>query len=448
MVRIKGKNAPYLTARILKKKAVTVFRWGVAPRLRDLGIHSFDLYVAGTPFTLEDWHRLGFKFQDVPVFHDGSPLCTHNDGQPMEFSRACLTAQILASSFRAAQGKIIGLVATPSKPATKTVSALLDAYFQSTAFGEKKSATRTSYLSWRSAVDDVFSSTLLRDIDADLIKEWFEVTRKVKGHYMAHGAFRLLRIAVNWAPKRKWPNMREHVVGLGLKTPPPKVRVGDPEEMALLLHAFDNPIGLVKRYNVQTKKKLPPARPEVGDALVIALWSAQRKKDILAFTDYAFAGNRLRWITSKTGKAIDLPLLGPLPDRIKAAMDRKAKAGKTHMEIVSPAHADAPYGHFTFAKHFAAGRALAAKVRPSLIGQGKDKFNRPYVPFNFADCRDTAITRLGKAGCEPWEIASWSNHSPAHVLTILRHYMDIDPEFADSAGKKLTNMTKRLGIET
>ncbi|PHS25496.1 MAG: hypothetical protein COA84_07725 [Robiginitomaculum sp.] len=448
MARIKGKTAPYLTARFLKKKDANLFRWGMAPRLIARGIKAFDLYTGGTPFSLEDWRARGFALDAVPVFHDGSALCTHNDGLPMEFSRAAQTAQTLVAILRTHDGRIAASTIPAPKPKLRTITALLDAYFKSSKFADKAEATQASYKSWRPAIDDIFSQTLLGDIDDDLIKDWFEAIRKARGHFMAHGAFRLLRIAINWAPKRDWPNMREHVVGLGLKTPPPKVRVGDPEEMALLLHAFDDPAGFASIHNLRLNAPLPAARPAMGDALILALWTAQRKKDILAFTEHAFAGGRLRWITSKTGKPIDLPLLGPLPARIRLALARKRAAKKDHMELISTAHANAPYRLQTFSHHFAQGRALAAKVRPSLIGQGRDKFNRPYKTFTFADCRDTAITRLGKAGCEPWEIAAWSNHAPAHVLTILRHYMDIDPEFADSAGKKLERMAKKLGIET
>jgi hypothetical protein len=49
------------------------------------------------------------------------------------------------------------------------------------------------------------------------------------------------------------------------------------------------------------------------------------------------------------------------------------------------------------------------------------------------DLRDTAVTWLANAGCTLPEIASITGHSLQSIHSILKHYLAITPELADSA---------------
>lgn len=78
-------------------------------------------------------------------------------------------------------------------------------------------------------------------------------------------------------------------------------------------------------------------------------------------------------------------------------------------------------------------REEAAKACPSLLGN--DELDLPIALF--IDLRDTGITRLALAQCTLDEICSWSGHTRDSAMRILRHYIDLNAGFADSAADKL-----------
>jgi hypothetical protein len=429
----------YLSARI-RADGVAVFRWGMAPGLRKQGIAATDL------------------------------LDAH--GRPLALKPAIARAKELTASLKA--GAPAPPPAAAPRRAPRTVGDLLDAFLAPANLDLMRNArtgrplrpaTKSSYRKWRVAIDDVFRDQPVGEIDHLLVRDWYFATMARRGHHMAACAFALLRIAANWADG-SWGVA--DVAWSKVKPPPPpaKLRVGGIDELACLLLAMDDPAALyaaleARGEHVPVKDRIP-ARPELGDALVLAVWTTQRAADVLAFTEDSVFGGRLRWVATKnqadTGRAIDMPLLGPLADvvnargeiivkgRITQAKERKRARGlNTPHLVVSPTHAGA-YGQREQGDDFRAARALAARFHPSLIGQGVDAWGRPNKTFTFEDCRDTGITRLHKAGCDILQILSWSNHAnPASLMKLIKAYIEIDAESADRAGEKMAAWWAKAG---
>ena len=134
---------------------------------------------------------------------------------------------------------------------------------------------------------------------------------------------------------------------------------------------------------------------------------------------------------ARYGTKIDIPVLPPLLARQAEIARRQLNngwSGRGHI-ILSDTHGK-PYrtenGNTTFSKSFGLVRALAAEIEPSV------------ATLHAQDYRDTAITNLARGGCDLMEIKSFSSHRTVEsLMKVIKHYMEIDGEFADRAGKKL-----------
>jgi hypothetical protein len=392
-----------------------VYRWGMAPGLRKKGVKAIDL--------------------------------VDDAGRPLGLKAAIEKARALTDNMKAGQAAPAPRIATPAR----TVGDLVESYFEPATFnalrngrtGELLSAaTRNSYRGWRVAIDLVFRDQPIAGLDHVLIRNWFDVIRETRGHTMAYSALGLLRTICNWADKSwgvsvEWNKIRA-------PRPARKLRVGRPDELTCLLTAMDNPAELYQRLADEGRAvntKHIPARPTLGDAFVIAIWTTQREKDVVAFTSDAFAGGRLRWVrTSKNNRALDMPLLGPLPARLEAAKQRKAARKATCPTVVLDPERDQPYDQRLLQDHFREARELAGQFYPSLLGKGQ-LGTMEAKTFTFEDCRDTGITRLHDAGCSLLQICSWSNHtSVKSLMELVDAYIEISGRTADDAGAKLQAM--------
>jgi hypothetical protein len=76
----------------------------------------------------------------------------------------------------------------------------------------------------------------------------------------------------------------------------------------------------------------------------------------------------------------------------------------------------------------------AAKQLPALAGK-RDQ-----------DLRDTAVTWLARAGATLPEIAAITGHSLRSIHNVLKHYLAITPELADSGIAKLVAWMDREGM--
>ena len=177
--------------------------------------------------------------------------------------------------------------------------------------------------------------------------------------------------------------------------------------------------------------------PEIGDAIVLALFTGQRQGDVLALEERAVEEGKIRFIQSKTGARVRVRALGPLVERLNSARMRRLtlqmklqadnSAKKVATTVVVDSHSGETFRPDTFRHRFARLREQAAKTTPTLSD------------LLFLDLRDTAVTWLANAGCTVPEIAAITGHSLQTVHAILKHYLELNEEQADSAMDKLEN---------
>ncbi|WP_321339312.1 hypothetical protein [Breoghania sp.] len=206
--------------------------------------------------------------------------------------------------------------------------------------------------------------------------------------------------------------------GLRMQTPKPRLRVGTIKEMQILVSVADE-IG----------------RPEIGDSIVLALFTGQRQGDRLCLVEDSRREGWVRLRQSKTGTLVAIPELPELSARLAAGRERRAgwKVAYPHILIDEvkgqPWH---PSGDH-YRKVFACVRDAAAKRHPSLKG------------FRDQDLRDTAVTWLANAGCTVPEICSITGHSIVSANTIMKHYLAATDDQANSAIAKLSRWIETKG---
>jgi integrase len=156
--------------------------------------------------------------------------------------------------------------------------------------------------------------------------------------------------------------------------------------------------------------------------LLPALWTGQRRGDLLSLTWSAYDGENIRLRQRKTGA----PVLVPVGQAVRQALDAaKAELGDVPAEKLGsfPILTTSSGTAWTGSGFSASWRKACAKV--GVVG------------VTFHDLRGTAVTRMAVAGCTVPEIAAITGHSLRDVHQILdAHYMDRDPELAINAIRK------------
>lgn len=154
----------------------------------------------------------------------------------------------------------------------------------------------------------------------------------------------------------------------------------------------------------------------------LALWTGQRRGDLLALTWASYDGARIRFLQGKTGARVSIPVA----EKLKYALD----AAKVRLDASEEALQSQPiltnsYGEAWSDTGFSASWRKACQAA-EIEG------------LTFHDLRGTAVTRLARAGCTVPEIASITGHKMTDVHAILQtHYLHLDDEIADAAIKKL-----------
>jgi hypothetical protein len=233
-----------------------------------------------------------------------------------------------------------------------------------------------------------------------------------------------------------------------LPTLQPRVRFGTIEEIEHLVKAADL-LG----------------RPEIGDAIILGVWSGQRQADRLALVD---AQETSDGILFRQGKKNGQPLLIPpspqLRVRLLAIRIRRAEWPVTFREIIVDERARAPFTRSWYSHTFARIRDFAAtgmvygmdkkgrktgKLKPALHEITGEPMSIQPMPsladFRDQDLRDTAVTWLALAGCSVPQIASITGHSLGTIDTVLKHYLGMHPELAKSAIGKLVEWFEGKG---
>lgn len=153
------------------------------------------------------------------------------------------------------------------------------------------------------------------------------------------------------------------------------------------------------------------APPYMRLAIQLALWTGQRKGDLLRLSWRYFDGSNLRFTQSKTKSRVLVPM-GPLADVLRSQSGSGAILRNSRG------------GAWTSDGFNSSWRKCCAKAG--------------ITDLTFHDLRGTAITRMALAGCTVPEIAAVTGHSLKDVETILdMHYLGGRAELAASAMRKM-----------
>lgn len=163
---------------------------------------------------------------------------------------------------------------------------------------------------------------------------------------------------------------------------------------------------------------LSVASQEIKLALVLALWTGQRQRDLLLFPWSSYDGGYIRLQQSKGRRRIAMPAGAPL----KALLDSTARR--------SPVILTNSYGRPWTSDGFRTSWSKACAKAGV-----KD--------LTFHDLRGSAVVRLALAEATVPQIASFTGHSLKDVEAILDdHYLGRDIQLAEAAVLKLEKRTK------
>lgn len=309
----------------------------------------------------------------------------------------------------------------PVRP-SRTCEHLWELWRNSPKFQDKLAAsTKSDYKNKIGVFLAEFGDKHVAAIESSHLYTWWEELYEERGHSMANGVMAVVRSMLSYGKKKGW-RADNPARELGLDTPPPRLVFWLAEEISASVATADE-LGL----------------PSVGDAIVAAVHSGQRLSDVLALPDGIFKDDRIKLsqlkMRSRGGALIDAPMTPQLKARVTEIKARKRQTGVTRIDtLIVREDTGGSYDKYSFNKAFRQVREKAAETCPSLA----DK--------RFQDLRDTAVTRLALARCTLPEIAAITGHSPNSITQIIKHYLVLQPEMADSAINKLSAWLKEQGI--
>jgi hypothetical protein len=157
---------------------------------------------------------------------------------------------------------------------------------------------------------DALSSIIVYDL--------YERLWTAKGLAMARGTVAVLSAAIGWGIKRGLVKLGSNpCLGLKLETPAPRVRCLTPVEVLRLVAAAD-----------------ALGRPEIGDAIVLGVWTGQRQIDRLAIADGGVLDGRRVFRQTKTKAVVMIPDAPELRARLAAARERRLSWRVVPVELI------------------------------------------------------------------------------------------------------------------
>lgn len=459
-----------------------VGRWNIGPRLRAHGFRAVDLW--GPPGLLlgdQDWSALGFDAPVSPLLRrkpGAAPLSPADAEAAVKALNRAAHAQIAARQGGGAGTGRRAYTANLAPPAV-TVRDVLERWL------DDRAGTRPDGRPWvapNTLKSDRTAARTIIDwigdeppaiITKDLLVHRFWVWREARGAHMAEKTITKLCAALrHCAGRAAFPDAvmppASAYSDLGITRAPARLRVALPDETAALLRAFDDPAGIYDELGTPAGDRVLRPRPSMGDALVLMLWTCARVGDALELRRDNLieveGAPMIHYRPAKTGwgdhdgqRWLTVPVLGPLPGRL-AAMQRRARIlapGAAHLVINEDTAApwrrsrrgDGDFEHNAFSRLWRLHRDLAGQLVPSLVGQGRDATGKPWLPFRAQDCRDTAATRLYRAtGGDLAKVSLYHGSSPAALVGLMRHYIEIDAAASSEVGRRLEAYATERGI--
>lgn len=260
----------------------------------------------------------------------------------------------------------------------------------------------------------------------------YDLLRNKCGLSQASACMRRLGTALQWAMDRgKLPDMHANPAHkLRMKTPPPRIRAGTPAEIEQLLTAADA-IGL----------------PEIGDMIALGVWTGQRQNDRRLFTFIGRQRGRVEFRQMKTGAIVSIPEAPEITNRMKAMQERRKKAHIVSPHVVLDERHWSQFDTFSYYKRFKLVKIAAAKGLPATAHRKELKPMPSCDTLRDQDLRDTAVTWLARAGCTIPEICAITGHNFNSANEILKHYLAMHQELADSAMRKMVAWHETDGKE-
>ncbi|OCC01813.1 hypothetical protein BA190_26740 [Labrys sp. WJW] len=242
----------------------------------------------------------------------------------------------------------------------------------------------------------------------------------------ARGVLATLSAAISWGMKRgKVGFVANPCKGLGLQTPPPRVRALTPAEVDHLVKAADS-----------------MGRPEIGDSVLLGVWTGQRQADRLQLIDLGLIDGRRVFRQSKTKAIVEIPEAPALAARLAAARARREEWKVKPLHTLVDERTREPWKPDWYRHVFAEVRNAAVD---GVRAQDGSWLVEPMPALDSSDTglprdqdlRDTAVTWLARAGCTVPQICAITGHSEASVYAILKHYLSHHRELADQAIAKV-----------
>lgn len=282
--------------------------------------------------------------------------------------------------------------------------------------------------SWAEREREPFSLAPMASITAGKVDKFFEYLVRERGLAMANKVILLFSAACTWGMKDdRWQLPANPCLRLGMDRPKPRVKVWQPDDVEAFCAGADR-----------------CGEPELGDAVIVGLFSGQRQRDVLNFAGAGLDDGVLTLQQLKTGTLVEVPVVPPLARRLVSIERRREASGSRARELVVDGRTGEAFKSNTFQSRFrdmtrllAKGdRALGLKPRPELL------------ELNFQDLRDTCLTWLSWSGNDDRTIAGVSGHSPKTVTATLAHYIAPMRGEAKRAMKKLAAWIEEEGIST
>lgn len=269
---------------------------------------------------------------------------------------------------------------------------------------------------------DIFEAEV-EALDQEICRGLYDTLRVKAGLPTAVGVLRVLGIAIAWGMSRG--RLRGLLVNpahnLKMKTPDPRLRVGSIAEIDRLVWASD-----------------AMGWPEIGDMITFAVWSGQRQADRLLFETAGTRNGRMIFRQAKTGAIVAIKRAPELSARLSAADIRREEKNIQSDRVILNERARKPFQGSYYSHTLLDIRKAAAAGLPDAQGNPTIDPMPSVMTLTDQDFRDTAVTWLARAKCTIPEICAITGHSFKTANEILKHYLELDEEMADSAIDKLT----------
>lgn len=375
--------------------------------------------------------------------------------------------------------------AAPPRPALAiyTVERLFDQWFRSAKFQIPKDVaelrrlraakavvapnTLRSYKQLARVIESHDPSLWASPVDAlsqPVLVGLYEELVAARGLASARGAIAVFSAALAWGKRRgkftlPFSHGQNPAEKLGMKMAPPRIRFASRTEISALIAMADH-LGW----------------PEMGDMVALGLWTGQRQGDRLNLVDKGLVNGRRVFRQVKTGAIVAIRQAPELEARLKASAARRRAAGVASPRVIldeqrwriekdgrravwEPYREDHFRHRFAELRTAAAGGVIDERKTAAIVAEyRRDRRNEPppvvwklkpcrsllgdeesgLLSFHESDLRDTAVTWMAIAGATIPEVCAVTGHTLQSATTILKHYLAVHPEMADSAiGKML-----------